>query len=63
MAQRHIQVDCYGDRNCIDIYRMSRAEPEFQYQVYINATHMADVLMNRDQIIKLRDALNEMLEG
>ncbi|HDR9163672.1 TPA: hypothetical protein QDB28_004076 [Burkholderia vietnamiensis] len=59
--KRHVPIPCYGSRNSIDIYRTDRPEDGFEFQLYLNAAQKADTLMTREQLVKLRDAIDGIL--
>jgi hypothetical protein len=62
ITKRHVPILCYESRNSIDIYRSDKPEDGYEFQLYLNTTHTADTLMTREQMIKLRNAINEILE-
>lgn len=63
ITKRRVRIQCYGSSNSIDIYRASDPQDGYEFQLYLHATHTADTLMTREQMVKLRDAINEVLEG
>lgn len=63
ITKKHVSIQCYGSSNSIDIYRASDPQDGYEFQLYLKTAQTADTLMTREQMVKLRDALNEILEG
>lgn len=62
-TKRRVLIQCYESRNSIEVYRTDRPEDGYEFQIYLKADQTSDTLMTREQMVKLRDAIGEILEG
>lgn len=57
-----VPILCYSSLNQVEIFRSTNHTDDYEFQLYLHASYTADTLMNREQLVNLRNAIDKILE-